>query len=286
MKIGEIMDDITLLLGDCAEKLKEIPSESVDLVVTSPPYDNLREYKGYSFEFEKIATELLRVIKDGGVIVWVVGDSTVNKSETGTSFRQALWFIEQGFLLHDTMIYGKTACPFPSKVRYKQGFEYMFVFSKGVPQKINLIKDRLNITAGRDLRKRLTAERQKNGDMKKIPESRRDKIIEDFSPRFNIWFYKTGVGMHENNAVHQHPATFPLQLAKDHIISWSQEGDTVLDPFMGSGTTGVAALDLNRKFIGIEIAPDYFELAKRRIETGDIPEDEPEMSDAIEYEEW
>lgn len=275
-----MLDTVTLLLGDCAEKLKEIPDASIDLIVTSPPYDNLREYKGYSFDFDLIAKELLRVLKTGGILVWVVGDAMVNRSETGSSFKHALGFMNTGFLLHDTMIYAKTTCPFPSKVRYKQAFEFMFVFAKDIPKTINLLKDRPNITAGRNLSKRLGTRRQKNGELLHIPEHRRNKVINETGVRYNIWYYKTGIGMHETKTAHAHPATYPLQLAKDHILSWSNEGDIVLDPFLGSGTTGVAAVELGRKFIGIEIAPEYFDLSKQRIENATYQEPIPE-SDQI-----
>lgn len=271
-----MQETVTLLLGDCAEKLKEIPSESVDLVVTSPPYDNLREYKGYSFDFETIATELARVIKVGGVIVWVVGDATINGSETGTSFNQAIFFKEKlGLNLHDTMIWEKpNPCPQFVNKRYRACFEYMFVFSVGYPSKFNQLT-----TGTKHIEERFVT--KSNRDRTKSNDRRLSSYLERTEKiRHNIW--KIAVGA----SCSQHPATFPIRLAKDHILTWSDESDVVLDPFMGSGTTGLAALDLNRKFIGIEIAPDYFELAKRRIETGDIPEDEPEVTDAIEYEDW
>lgn len=248
-------ENVTLLLGDCAEKLKEIPDESVDLVVTSPPYDNLRQYKGYSFEFEKIAGELARLIRVGGVIVWVVGDATIHRSETGTSFKQALHFKENlGLNLYDTMIYSKHGMPTDPRLRYYQRFEFMFILSKGVPKTFNPIAD---IKSSDRPYKRMD---RRGDDL--IYFDRRSHTPE-YSVRGNIWYYDS------RNMRTGHPASFPLPLAKDHIISWSNEGDTVLDPFMGSGTTGVAAIELNRKFIGIEIAPEYFEMAKTRITTTD-----------------
>jgi len=253
------MLNVTLLLGDCAEKLKEIPDASVDLVVTSPPYDNLRQYKGYSFEFEKIAGDLCRVIKAGGVIVWVVGDATVKGSETGTSFRQALYFQSLGLNIHDTMIWNKghfTAVG-ALRVRYAPVFEFMFVLSKGYPRIFNPIKDRPNKSAGRKYHGNV---RQADGTSK--PMCNQGKLLNDFGQRFNIWEMPSVMSNTERCG---HPAPFPLRLAKDHILSWSNEGDTVLDPFLGSGTTGVAAVELNRKFIGIEIAPEYFDLSNSRI---------------------
>jgi len=251
--------------GNCVEAMAGFPNEYIDLTITSPPYDNLRKYKGYTFDFIATANQLFRITKKGGVLVWVIGDSTVEGSETGVSFKQALYFKEIGFKLHDTMIYGKKTCPFPSKVRYNASFEYMFIFSKDKPNTINLIKDRPNITAGRDLKKRISTRRQVDGSLIQVPEHRRDKIIGAFGVRSNIWYYKTGIGMHSSKIAHNHPATFPEQLACDHILSWSNEKDLVLDPMCGSGTTLLAARQLNRNYIGIDCSQEYIELTKKRL---------------------
>ena len=237
------------MLGDCLERMKEIPDGSVDLTVTSPPYDNLRTYNNTldwgEHVWKPVLRELFRVTKQGGVVVWVVGDATIEGSETGTSFKQALYAKEIGFNLHDTMIYEKNSSTYPShskSVRYTQIFEYMFILSKGKPNAVNLIVDKPNKWAGyKDF----------SGKLK--------NPVPDFSPRNNIWKYVTSF-----NGV-KHPAPFPESLANDHIISWSNEGDLVFDPFMGSGTTGKMALLNNRKFIGIEKYEGYFEIAKQRI---------------------
>jgi DNA modification methylase len=250
--------EIELIQGDCLEKMKDIKDGSIDLVVTSPPYDNMRSYKGYSFDFKNIAKHLFRVIKDGGVVVWVVGDATVNGSESGTSFKQALYFMQCGFRLHDTMIYEKNSSAFPANRngnRYTQIFEYMFVFSKGKP-KCNLIIDKANKWAGFTNWGNNT-QYNKEGV---LIQTNNIKPVPDFSPRNNIWKYVVGF-----NDKTGHPAVFPEQLAYDHILSWSNEGDTVLDPFMGSGTTGKMAKILKRNFIGIEIAREYVEIAEKRI---------------------
>jgi len=249
---------IDLYLGDCLEVMKQIPNGSVDLTVTSPPYDNLRSYNGYTFDFEGIAKQLYRVTKDGGVVVWIVGDATINGSETGTSFRQALYFKEIGFNLHDTMIWNKgtfTAVGALSS-KYAPVFEYMFVLSNGKPKTFNPIKDRQNKTFGRT---KTGTFRQKNGQTK--PLSSIGKPIAEHGQRFNIW----EISAEKSNSNRFHPAMFPVSLAQDHIISWSNEGDTVLDCFLGSGTTGVAAKLLNRKFIGIEINEEYLNIANKRI---------------------
>jgi DNA modification methylase len=255
---------IDLRLGDCLDVMKTIPDNTIDLTVTSPPYDNLRTYNGYSFDFENIAKELFRITKQGGVVVWVVGDQTIKGSESGTSFRQALYFKEIGFNLHDTMIYKKTGCPFPETNRYYPIFEYMFILSKGKPKTTNLIKDRNNVYAGAKIARKSHA-RQVDGSVKENSAFRNEpnRVLKDVGVRFNIWEITSS--RNANTGSGNHPAIFPEQLAHDHIISWSNENDIVLDPMMGSGTTGKMAKLLNRNFIGIEISKEYFEIAKARI---------------------
>jgi site-specific DNA-methyltransferase (adenine-specific) len=244
---------------DCLVGLKSIQGETIDLTVTSPPYDNLRDYNGYTFDFENIAKELYRVTKQGGVVVWVVGDATINGSETGTSFAQALYFMQIGFNLHDTMIYEKNSMSMPDINRYYQKFEYMFVFSKGKPKTFNPIKDHKN-----------TAERwsktfsiyNRDGSMQ---QKSRELEVSDYGVRFNIWKYNTGFSQGKTDNI-KHPAIFPEELASDHIVSWSNPNDVVLDIFMGSGTTAKMALLNNRKFIGFEISEEYCNMANKRIE--------------------
>jgi len=246
---------------DCLEGMQRIKDKSIDLVVTSPPYDNLRTYNGnieqWSFEkFQAIAKELYRVTKQGGVVVWVVGDATIKGNETGTSFRQALYFKEIGFNLHDTMIWQKCS-PFQHKNRYIQAFEYMFVFSKGFRKSANLICDRKNKWAGTPIH---GTERQANGNTKSLSARQKSKRVKEYGARFNIW----DITPEKNNKTN-HPAVFPEQLANDHIISWSNEGDVVLDPFIGSGTTAISCLNTNRNYIGFELDKTYFEVAQKRI---------------------
>jgi len=239
--------------------MKEIPDGSVNLTVTSPPYDNLRTYNN-SLEWgehiwKPVLEELFRVTKQGGVVVWVVGDATIKGSETGTSFKQALWAMECGFNLHDTMIYSKGGQGATgSNLSYWQDFEYMFVFSKWKPTTWNPIEDRKN-----KAKPRSKTESQGHRNPDGTTKGRRVINRKEYGKRFNIWKY------HEAGTRTKHSAVFPEQLANDHIISWSNEGDTVLDPFMGSGTTGVACKNLNRNFIGIEKDPEYCEIAEKRI---------------------
>ncbi len=241
--------------GDCLEVMKTFPDGCIDLVVTSPPYDELRDYKGYSFDFEGIARELYRVTKQGGVVVWVVGDSTVNGSETGTSFKQALYFKQIGFNLHDTMIYAKTN-PIPlTHNRYEQQFEYMFVLSNGKPKTFNPI---IIDCKTANIEYSMSNENDYGKNSAKRP---RDELlkVKETKLKYNIWFFNTAISLFTNSA------PFPEQLAEDHIISWSEEGDIVLDPMCGSGTTCKMAKYTNRKYIGIEISEDYCKIAEERL---------------------
>ena len=249
-----------LYLGDSAEILRNCPSETIDLVVTSPPYDNLRSYNGYTFDFEAIAAELVRVLKSGGVIVWVVNDATVKGSETGSSFRQALHFMSLGLNLHDTMVYRKQNYIPLTHNRYEQEFEYMFVLSSGKPNTFQPLKVACTY-AGEDKsagKRKFYKDAETYGAGNKNTNVNQDKI------KGNIWTYLVGNTTPDAKR-YKHPAKFPLQLALDHIQSWSNPGDIVLDPFLGSGTTGVAALQLGRQFRGIEISEEYLQIAEERI---------------------
>ncbi len=250
--------------GDCLELMKDIPDGSVDLTVTSPPYDNLRTYNGiidqWCFEkFQAIVRELYRITKDGGVVVWIVADATINGSETGTSFKQALYFKECGFNIHDTMIWYKENCPFPDKTRYYQSFEYMFVFVKGKIKTFNPIQDRKNKCAGDEIKG--TTLRQPDGSLIKTAAERNNtgRKIKEYGYRFNMWKMSSA-----NNRT-GHPAPFPEALVQDHIISWSNPGDIVFDPFLGSGTTAKMALLNDRHYIGFEMNEEYFQIADKRV---------------------
>jgi DNA modification methylase len=272
-----------LIHGDCVEKMKGIPANSIDMVMTSPPYDNLRAY-GKDFAgwgehiWKPVLDGIFRVLKDGGVCVWVVNDATINGSETGTSFKQALYWMEIGGKLHDTMIWRKiNPFNFGSNNAYIQSFEYMFVFSKGKPKTLNFIYDRANITYEEEektdkfenlqfegfeceekiLNKNKAKRTSRRGDF--MEYSNIEWEMNKLGKRHNVWDIKS------STKVGTHTATFPLELPTDHIKTWSNEGDIVLDPFMGSGTTGVACVNLNREFIGIELDENYFKIAEDRI---------------------
>ena len=257
-KINEIIE------GNCVEIMKLFECNAIDLTVTSPPYDNLRNYKGYVFPFEDIAEELFRITKSGGIVVWVVADATIDGSETGSSFEQALYFKKVGFNLHDTMIFQKTN-PIPQiyRKRYNNMFEYMFVFSKEEVKTHNPIKVDC-----------LHAGLQLNGTTYKNyskGEQKREKManpVKNKKIKGNIWEYVVGKKAEDQEAK-GHPAPFPCALARDHIASWTNEGDIVLDPMCGSGTTCIAALQLNRRFIGIDISHEYCKIAKNRIKIYD-----------------
>lgn len=257
---------------DCLITMSNMSDNFVDLTLTSPPYDDLRTYNqhisgnktkfnGYSFPFEEIAKELYRITKKGGVVVWVVGDATNEGSETGTSFRQALYFKECGFDLYDTMIYQKTGTPFPQKTRYNQTFEYMFVFSKGKPNTFNPIMKK-NATAGavRHSRKFRNAE----GEM--IPGFN-GKPVNEYGIENNIWLIKNGMNKSTKDLVaFEHPAIFPEELAAKHIITWTKKNDIVYDPFMGSGTTAKMSILLDRNWIGSELDSAYSDICRKRLE--------------------
>ena len=254
---------INLMLGDCLERMKEIPDGSVDLTVTSPPYDNLRTYNNTldwgEHVWKPVLEELFRVTKKGGVVVWVVGDATIKGSETGTSFRQALYAKEIGFNLHDTMIWEKSTFSAVGalKTRYAPVFEYMFILVKGKLKTFNPIKDKPNKHFGV---KHHGTYRKGDGTTKEVVGKSKGKIVAEYGQRHNVW------QVNEEKVLNKlHPAVFPEQLANDHIISWSNEGDIVFDPFMGSGTTGKMAILNNRKFIGIEKNETYFKIAQDRI---------------------
>lgn len=249
---------------DCTETMGKMPAGFIDLTVTSPPYDNLRKYNGFVFDFTTIANQLYRITKKGGIVVWVIGDQTVNGSESGTSFKQALYFKEIGFNLHDTMIYKDSGLTMNHN-RYEQEFEYMFVFSKGKPKTFNPIKVKC-IWHGRDSDR--TGQRTGTHDEKnkKLRSNKERTNILSEKIKSNVWEYGNGFGKSTSDAIaFLHPAIFPEKLAADHIKSWSNQGDLIYDPFAGSGTTLKMAHMLNRKWIGSEISEKYFKISERRL---------------------
>lgn len=251
---------------DCIEGMRLLENNSIDLTVTSPPYDDLRKYNGFSWDFESVAKELYRITKDGGVVVWVVGDKTDKGSETGTSFRQALYFKEIGFNLWDTMIYEKIGGlkPNPSIPRYTPDFEYMFVLSKGTPQHFNEI--RIPCSNAGKIIGGSKKQRQTSGELKSITLTHKE--YQETKRKGNIWRYGVGNNKSTNDKIaFKHPAIFPEKLAEDHIISWSNEGDIIFDPFIGSGTTAKMAKLNKRRYIGFELSKEYCNIAEERILT-------------------
>lgn len=250
MEINKIYNE------NCLETMSKMPANFVDMVLTSPPYDDLREYEGYHFDFEPIAKELFRVVKENGIVIWVVGDKTENGTETGTSFKQALFFKEIGFNLHDTMIYYKNN-PMPTTgKRYHQHFEYMFAFTKGSPKTFNQLKEATKYKGLANMKNR-----GKSGSLEyeKVERTEEKKIG-------NVFCYSIGGGISTKDKIaYQHPAIFPEQLAYDQIYTWTNENDLVYDCFMGSGTTAKIAQQLNRKWLGSEISKEYVSIAEQRI---------------------
>lgn len=243
--------------GDCIEIMKQMECNSVDLTVTSPPYDNLRDYNGYSFDCNAVARELYRITKNGGVVVWVVGDKIVKGNKTLTSFKHALIFQEVGFNVHDTMIYKKKNTPFMRSNAYTNCFEYMFVFSKGSPKTFNPLKDK-TVRSGEEM---LVCNKKADGINKKVLGT-----LNKEKTKTNIWEYAVGLGGTTNDKIaFKHPAIFPEKLAEEHILSWSNENDLVFDPMCGSGTTCKMATLNNRNYIGCDISEEYVAIAKERI---------------------
>ncbi len=258
MEINKIYNE------NCLVTLSKMPDNFIDFVITSPPYDDIRTYNGYKFEFEKISKELFRVLKIGGVIIWVVGDSTIKGSESGTSFRQALYFKEIGFRLHDTMIYYKNN-PMPQTgKRYHQHFEYMFALSKEGPKTFNPLTEPTKYQGLANMKNR-----GQDGELnyEKVERTKSKKVG-------NVFFYSIGGGISTKDKIaYKHPAIFPEKLVVDQITSWTNENDLVYDPFMGSGTTAKIAHILNRNWIGSEISEEYVRIAEERLK--------PHMSDNL-----
>lgn len=259
-----------IYLGDNIKLIGEMPDNFINLTISSPPYDSMRtyektiqnntDYNGYSFDFETLATELYRTTVPGGVVVWVVGDMIVDGGESGNSFRQALFFKGCGFNIFDTMIYQKASLAFADPIRYTQSFEYMFVFSKGKPNTINLLQKK-NKWAGTSNWGKKT-DRHKDGSM----IHKKQVTVAEYGNRTNIWKIKQDKRNSSPDNIQYHPATFPEQIPMDHIKSWTVEGDVIFDPFSGSGTTCKMAMILNRKYVGFELIEKYHKLSIERLE--------------------
>ena len=274
MKIDKYINQI--IEGNCVEVMRNFDDEVIDLTITSPPYDDLRNYRGFVFPFKDISKELYRITRKGGVVVWVVNDATIDGSETGTSFMQALYFKEIGFNLHDTMIFRKIN-PIPQiyRKRYNNEFEFMFVLSKGPVKTHNpLMTDCLH--AGLELNGTTYKNFSKNEQIR----GKMAKPVKDKKIRGNIWEYVVGKKQEDQEAK-DHPAPFPCGLVRDHIWSWTTPGEIVLDPMCGSGTTARVACEIGRKFIGIDISPAYCKIARQRIK---LIENKPALFAAEEFE--
>jgi site-specific DNA-methyltransferase (adenine-specific) len=243
--------------ANCVDFMKEMEDNLVDLTVTSPPYDNLRNYNGYRFQFEEITEQLFRITKKGGIVVWVVGDKINNGNKTLTSFKQALHFQDVGFNVHDVMIYKKRNTPFMRSNAYTSCYEFMFVLSKGSPNKFNP----LMVATKRQGMEKLVHNKKADGINKKIWG-----MLKQEKTRTNIWEYAVGLGGSTSDRIaFKHPAVFPEKLAEEHILSWTDEGDIVFDPMCGSGTTCKMAKLHNRRYIGVDISEEYCKIARERV---------------------
>jgi site-specific DNA-methyltransferase (adenine-specific) len=244
-----------------------LDEDSIDLTVTSPPYDLLRLYDGFTFDLPGIVDQLYRVTRIGGAVAWIVCDASKNGAETGTSFAQVMEFQRQGWRLHDTMIYQKSGVSRPGNVRYHQAFEFMFVFSKGTKPKFRPLQDRANKTAGLKRNTKSMTKRDAAGNLTPRRVNHKTYITNPHGIRTNIWTYSTGPKQTAPDDLwQQHPAVMPLDLAADHILSWGDPGDTVLDPLAGSGQVPIAADILGREWIAIDCSPRYCYLIEQRLE--------------------
>ncbi len=251
--------------GECAKLMAKMPSDCIDLTVTSPPYDNLRDYNGYEFDYKKVLAGLYRVTKPGGVVVWVVADATIKGSETGTSFRHALYAMDVCGFSMETMIYdsGHQGSKGSNNL-YSQSFEFMFVFVKGKkPLRGSLIRDHKNRYGGT---KNTSTRRRKNG-VRRVERFN----IPEYSKRVNIWSFPNGQGGSGDKLCHDHPAPFPESLARDHILSWSNPGDLAFDPMCGSGTTLKMAMQNGRDYLGFDMSEEYCELSRQRVAWANPP---------------
>lgn len=256
--------------NDCIRFMKKLPDNCIDLTVTSPPYDDLRDYENKLLwdynTFREVARELYRVTKKGGIVVWVIGDKTDKGNKSLTSFKHALYFQEVGFNIYDVIIYEKSGSGPPHSNRYFNSFEYMFVMSKGKPKTVNLLKDKKNSCAGMSTFSDITR-REKDGTL----TNKGKKVINEYGVRTNIWKYNNGKGFSSKDKIaYEHPATFPEKLVEDHIKSWSNPGDIVFDPFGGSGTTAKVSIELDRQWIYVEKVAKYCDVAKRRLENAGV----------------
>lgn len=256
MEFGKIYHE------NCIKTLRRMPDDLIDMTITSPPYDDLRDYNGYHFPVEQIAAELYKKTAVGGVVIWVVGDRTVNGDESLTSFRQAITFQEAGFKVHDTMIYAKNN-PIPSDCgkRYRQAFEYMFCFSKGQPKTFNPITEPTKSAGQKITAFRITGKGRGN-----VPDEDIGREIKNERKLSNIFSYNVGTSSSKDKIAFKHPAIFPEQLVEDQIMTWTNENDLVYDCFMGSGTTAKIAHKLKRRWLGSEISAEYVKIAESRLE--------------------
>ena len=249
-----------IICGDSQEVLKTFPDGCIDLTITSPPYSDLRHYGNTLTKdnwnhnkFMGIADELYRVTQEGGVVVWIVNDKTEKGSKSLVSFRQAIYFQEIGFNVNDVMIWEKTnPCPVVRQPRYQDVFEYMFILSKGVPKTFNPIMVPCKC-ANQEYHSTTKNMGGENG------RTYKEFVINKEKVSGNVW----EVAIAQNKT--KHPAVYPQQLVEKHILSWSDEGDLILDPFVGSGTTAIVAKRMNRKYIGIEINPEYVDICQERL---------------------
>ncbi len=261
-----------LFLGDCREILKDIPENSIDLIFTSPPYADQRKttYGGvhpndYVDWFLPIGEQLLRVLKPTGTFVLNIKEKVVNGERSTYVLELILEMKKQGWLWTEEFIWHKKNS-YPGKWpnRFRDSWERLLQFNKN--KKFNMYQEEVMVPMGDWAKKRL---KKLSDTDKKRDES---KVGSGFGKNISNWLnrelaYPTNVlhlATECNNK--NHSAAFPEGLPEWFIKLFTKEGDTVLDPFMGSGTTNLVAKRMKRNSIGIEIIPDYIEIVKKELQ--------------------
>jgi site-specific DNA-methyltransferase (adenine-specific) len=268
MRIGDVELN-KVYQQDCIVGMRKIPDGAIDLVVTSPPYDNLRDYNGYSVDLNETGKNIYRILKDGGVAVMVIQDQTKNFGKSLTSFRTIVdWCDNVGFKLFECVIYRKNGTEGAWwKNRFRVDHEYMPIFLKGEkPQYFN--KDSLKVKSKHG-GKIMTgfANRKTNGETGKSIT----KAINEMKCRGTVWDYL--MAGDKDPVKRKHPAPFPDKIPFDFINCFCPPNGIVLDPFVGSGSTVVGAKKLNRSFIGFDISEEYCNLTRKRLDSVS-PDDE------------
>jgi DNA modification methylase len=260
-----------ILTGDALTTLKTLPSESVHCCITSPPYWNLRNYKvagqlgreKTSAEFidnlVSVCREVRRVLRKDGTFFLNLGDTYSNKSLSGIPWRVAFKLQDDGWFLRQDLIWHKpNAMPESVKTRWVRAHEYLFFLTKTESHYFNIDSIREPLITKSNVRE-------------KSKEEHNEAVLSPIGKGIREWNHPLGLSPRSVLNISTRPfkgihfATFPSELVKRCILAGSPEGGVILDPFLGSGTTLAVALELDRVGVGIDLNPEYVEIAKQRI---------------------